>query len=100
MFGLRKVSLDSLNSMPLERYIQYMSLSCMSFYRNKNCFQIRPEWRIEDLFVLTDVQNALYTDSLFTTRQMTLYKETPSDILALYDNIAYAKGRADLSIFT
>lgn len=23
---------------------------------------------------------------------MTLYKESPSDILALYDNIAYAKG--------
>lgn len=59
---------------------------------SKTFFQIRPEWRIEDLFALTDVQNALFTDSLFTTRKMTLYKESPSDILALYDNIAYAKG--------
>ncbi|KAJ6643780.1 Aminopeptidase N [Pseudolycoriella hygida] len=61
--------------------------------------RIRPEWRIEDLFVLTDVQNALFTDSLFSTRQMTLYKESPSDILALYDNIAYAKGGSFLRMF-
>ncbi|KAG4078826.1 hypothetical protein HA402_015416 [Bradysia odoriphaga] len=61
--------------------------------------KIRSEWRIEDLFVLTDVQNALFTDSLFTTRRMTQYKESPSDILALYDNIAYAKGGSFLRMF-
>lgn len=90
--------LDFLNNMLLKKYIKSSShnhvCDFISFLskQKQTFFQIRPEWRIEDLFVLTDVQNALFTDSLFTTRQMTQYKESPGDILALYDNIAYSKG--------
>lgn len=53
---------------------------------------LEPSWRVMEQFNVETLQNALYVDSLDTTRPMTFDAGTPEEIDALFDDIAYAKG--------
>ena len=46
---------------------------------------------MSDLFNINVVHRVFKTDSLDTTRPMTHNGETPAEIAALFDNIAYPK---------
>lgn len=53
--------------------------------------QIYPEWRILDFYVVDTLQDVFQSDERETTRPMTHYAESAEGVLALFDNIAYAK---------
>ena len=55
---------------------------------------VRPEWRVSDLFSVDVLQRVFKTDSLDSTRPMTYNgAQTPAEIAALFDNVAYPKCR-------
>lgn len=53
--------------------------------------QIYPEWRILDFYVVNTLQDVFLSDERESTRPMTHYAESAEGVLALFDNIAYAK---------
>jgi aminopeptidase N len=55
----------------------------------------RPEWRM-DVEAVLDTQRAMTLDSLASTRAIHTAVETPTEIEALFDPIAYEKGAAVL----
>lgn len=54
-------------------------------------FQVKPAWRLLEQFVVASIQSTMITDSSATTRAMTTDAESPSEISALFDTIAYGK---------
>lgn len=54
---------------------------------------VQPTWRLMDQFLLKSVQYALLSDSVETTRPMTFDVGSPSEIQALFDAVAYDKGK-------
>ncbi|KAK9730882.1 ERAP1-like C-terminal domain [Popillia japonica] len=53
--------------------------------------EVDPELRMMDQYVLLVNQYAMDNDALVSTRRMSYYAETPSDISRLFDRIAYEK---------
>lgn len=72
----------------------------MHFSQIRYCFyfffvQVKPKWRLEDLFVVEQHQKALEFDQ--TPRHpMTVTVKTPEDILNMIDYITYNKAAAIL----
>jgi hypothetical protein len=57
-----------------------------------------PEWRMHDFMNIFALQgNAFRTDARATTRQMTKYALTPTEVGSLFDNIAYDKCELSLN---
>lgn len=57
--------------------------------------EVDPELRMMDQYVLLVNQYAMDNDALVSTRRMSYYAETPSDISRLFDRIAYEKCKYD-----
>lgn len=59
-----------------------------------------PEWRMQHFMNVLTVQTpAMITDARTNTRAMTSNAETPAEISALFDNIAYDKSAAVIRMF-
>nr|CAD7397317.1 unnamed protein product [Timema poppensis] len=54
--------------------------------------EVEKDWRIEDQFVIKEVQVALAADCLESSHPMTNLVNSPSDISSIFDSISYAKG--------
>ncbi|KAI4460016.1 protease m1 zinc metalloprotease [Holotrichia oblita] len=52
---------------------------------------VEPTMRLMEQYVVLSHQNAMESDSLRSTRPMTHYAQTPGEIIALFDRIAYDK---------
>lgn len=59
-----------------------------------------PNWRMPDFMnVLTVQAVAMISDASVNTRPMTYDAETPTEISALFDNVAYSKSGSVLRMF-
>nr|CAD7451134.1 unnamed protein product [Timema bartmani] len=54
--------------------------------------EVEKDWRIEDQFVIKEVQVALAADCLESSHPMTNLVNSPADISSIFDSISYAKG--------
>ncbi|XP_019531223.3 aminopeptidase N [Aedes albopictus] len=70
------------------RYFEYLA-SDMAF----------PELRIRETYSIQKMQNAFDLDSLGSSRPMTFYVNTQSEIANVFDNIAYDKGGSMMRMF-
>ncbi|CAG2063687.1 unnamed protein product, partial [Timema podura] len=53
--------------------------------------EVEKDWRIEDQFVIKEVQVALAADCLESSHPMTNLVNSPADISSIFDSISYAK---------
>ncbi|XP_072551486.1 alanyl (membrane) aminopeptidase-like b isoform X2 [Salminus brasiliensis] len=61
--------------------------------------KVQPDWNMEDLIVLKEVQPAMEVDSLNSSHPLSSTEaeiQTPSEITDLFDSISYSKGAAVL----
>lgn len=62
--------------------------------------QYLPNWRMPDFMNVLTVQGpAMVNDARVNTRPMTYDAETPAEISALFDNVAYDKSGSVLRMF-
>ncbi|XP_030620469.1 alanyl (membrane) aminopeptidase-like b [Chanos chanos] len=64
---------------------------------------VKPDWNVEDLLFIEDVQSALEVDSLNTSHPLSSPEadiDSPSEITELFDSITYSKGAAVLRMLS
>ncbi|XP_018321847.1 aminopeptidase N-like [Agrilus planipennis] len=62
-----------------------------TYLQNYGASVAQPSWRLMERFALSTLQSAFSTDQLQNARPMTYDAETPDEINALFDRIAYNK---------
>lgn len=62
-----------------------------SYIESKGLAAAEPTWEIMDSFTVDDMHSVLVTDSLPSTRAIVKDADTPDEITALFDSIAYNK---------
>jgi aminopeptidase N len=72
--------------------VVWLSEGFCRFYEHFMTNEIYPEMKLDKLFAVNSLQKALKFDSNASTRPMTYYVETPSEILSLFGTISYDKG--------
>lgn len=55
--------------------------------------------RLQELFAVKELQSVFERDSLISTRPMTFYVETPSEIRSIFDSISYSKAASVIRMF-
>lgn len=53
---------------------------------------VKPEWQMQDQFVIDDLLRALYLDSLTTSHPISVPVHSPDEINDIFDTISYSKG--------
>lgn len=71
-----------------------MNFYCLSKrYFKRNVLQLYPGWGHEAYFVATNRYSILRSDALAASHPMTHFIETPLAIDAMFNNVAYGKGK-------
>ncbi|XP_070502885.1 uncharacterized protein [Chironomus tepperi] len=69
------------------------------FYEYHMTHNLYPHMRLDNLFAVEAMHPVLYSDSSSTTRPLTTYVETPSEIRRMFDSISYSKAASVIRMF-
>ncbi len=67
-----------------------------TYFEYAGMAEVEPDWGMWDIFLVNDLQRAMISDALVTSRPVVAKSLTVSEIHAMFDRITYNKGSSVL----